>query len=180
MELVTVYWRPGCRYCTRLRQDLRLAGVPAREINIWADKSAAATVRELAGGNETVPAVVIGGRSFINPPAATVLAEVRRLSPGFTPDGALARAGRRLRLLRVIQWAAITAVIIASFAVDSAGHAGLSWALDGVAVAVYLAFRLAAAAAARGCGGGVGDCGQRARGGPGDQCPGPGGVIRHG
>lgn len=148
MELVTVYWRPGCAYCARLRQDLRIAGVPAREINIWADKAAAAAVRELAGGNETVPAVVIGGRGYINPSAATILAEVRRTSPGFAPDADLARAGRRLRQLRVIQWTVIAGLIIASFAVESAGHAGLSWALDGVAVTVYLAFRLAAAAAA--------------------------------
>jgi len=44
---------------------------------------------------------------------------------------------------------AAAALITAGFAVESAGRAGLSWALDGVAVAVYLAFRLAAAAAAR-------------------------------
>src|SRR5689334_16304726 len=98
MDLVTVYWRPGCPYCTRLRQDLRLLGVPTREVDIWADESAAATVRELADGNETVPTVVIGGRGYVNPAAATVLAEVRRISPGFAPDQTLARAGRRLRL----------------------------------------------------------------------------------
>jgi mycoredoxin len=147
MEQVTVYWRPGCPYCARLRQDLRVLGVRAREINIWADESAAATVRELAGGNETVPTVVIGDRGFVNPPASTVLAELRRVTPGFTPDQQLARTGRRLRLLRVVQWTLIGGLIVASFAVESAGHSGLSWALDGVAVAVYLAFRLATAAA---------------------------------
>jgi hypothetical protein len=77
-----------------------------------------------------------------------VLAELRRVTPGFAPDQQLARAGRRLRLLRVVQWTLIGGLIVASFAVESAGHSGLSWALDGVAVAVYLAFRLAAAAAA--------------------------------
>ena len=104
-------------------------------------------MRELADGNETVPTVVIGGRGYVNPPAATVLAEVRRISPGFAPDQTLARAGRRLRLLRVIQWALIAALIAAGFTVEAAGHAALSWGLDGAAVAVYLAFRLAAAAA---------------------------------
>jgi mycoredoxin len=147
MEQVTVYWRPGCPYCARLRQDLRVVGVRAREINIWADESAAATVRELAGGNETVPTVVIGDRGFVNPPASTVLAELRRVTPGFAPDQQLARTGRRLRLLRVVQWTLIGGLIVASFAVESARHSGLSWALDGVAVAVYLAFRLATAAA---------------------------------
>jgi mycoredoxin len=123
METVTVYWRPGCSYCARLRRDLRVLGVPAREVNIWADESAAAAVRELAGGNETVPTVVIGGRGYINPPASAVLAEVRRVDPGFAPDQDLARAGRRLRLLRVIQWVVIGGLIVASFAVESAGHA---------------------------------------------------------
>jgi hypothetical protein len=46
-----------------------------------------------------------------------------------------------------VQWTLIGGLIVASFAVESAGHSGLSWALDGVAVAVYLAFRLATAAA---------------------------------
>jgi mycoredoxin len=99
METVTVYWRPGCPYCARLRRDLRALGVPAREVSIWADESAAAAVRDLAGGNETVPTVVIGGRGYVNPPASAVLAEVRRVDPGFAPDQHLARAGRRLRLL---------------------------------------------------------------------------------
>lgn len=147
MDLVTLYWRPGCPYCARLRQDLRLLGVPVREVDIWADESAAATVRELADGNETVPTVVLGGHGYVNPSAATVLAEVRKISPGFAPDQDLARSGRRLRLLRVIQWAFIAALIAASLAVEAAGHATLSWGLDGAAVAVYLAFRLASAAA---------------------------------
>ena len=142
---VTVYWRPGCQYCARLRQELRALGLPSREINIWADPSAAAVVRELAGGNETVPTVVIDGRGYVNPPAATVLAEVRRVLPGFTPDAELARSGHRVRVLRAVRRAVIAALIAASFALDGTGHPARSWALDGVAVAVYAAFRLAAA-----------------------------------
>jgi hypothetical protein len=42
-------------------------GLAPREVNIWADPSAAATVRSLAGGNETVPTVVIGERGHVNP-----------------------------------------------------------------------------------------------------------------
>ena len=149
MELVTVYWRPGCPYCVRLRQDLRVAGVPTREINIWTDETAAATVRELADGNETVPTVVVGSRGLVNPSAAAVVAEIRGLSPGFAPDPDLARAGQRLRLLRVAKWTVIAGLIAASFAAESAGQVGLSWALDGVAIATYLVFRLVTAAAAR-------------------------------
>lgn len=50
-----------------------------------------------------------------------------------------------MRVLRAAQWALIAALIAASFALDSTGHPALSWALDGVAAAVYVAFRLAAA-----------------------------------
>jgi glutaredoxin len=146
---VTVYWRPGCPYCARLRQDLRVLGMPVREVNIWADPSGAAVVRGLAGGNETVPTVVIGERGYVNPPAATVLAEVRQVMPDFTPDADLAWSGRRIRMLRWLQWALIAALIAGSFAADGSGHAALSWGMDGVAAVVYAAFRLATARMAR-------------------------------
>lgn len=146
---VTVYWRPGCPYCARLRQDLRVLGLLTWEVNIWADPSAAAVVRGLAGGSETVPTVLIGDRGYVNPSAATVLAEVRRVMPGFTPDAELARSGRRIQVLRTAAWALIAALIAASFAADGLGHSAPSWILDGVAVAVYAAFRLAAARMAR-------------------------------
>lgn len=148
MTEVTVYWRPGCPYCLRLRQDLRAIGVPAQEINIWADGSAASTVRQMTSGNETVPTVVIGGRGLINPSAPTVLAELRRQEPGFRPDQKLARAGHRLRRLRTLQWLLVGGIMVVSLLLDALGHSGLSWGLDGVALALYLAFRLIAVAAA--------------------------------
>jgi mycoredoxin len=77
---VTVYWRPGCPYCARLRQDLRVRGLPSREVNTWADPSAAAVVRGLAGGNETVPTVVIGDRGYVNPTAAMAVYAAFRLA----------------------------------------------------------------------------------------------------
>lgn len=42
---VTVYWRPGCGFCRRLRRGLDRAGVDRTEINIWRDPAAAAVVR---------------------------------------------------------------------------------------------------------------------------------------
>jgi mycoredoxin len=62
-----VYWRPGCQYCLRLR--LTLTGVTGRAswVNIWTDPAAAAAVRAVAGGNETVPTVVVGGEGRVNP-----------------------------------------------------------------------------------------------------------------
>lgn len=62
-----VYWRPGCPYCIRLRARL---GRDARRllwVDIWADPEGAASVREVTGGDETVPTVIAGERSFINP-----------------------------------------------------------------------------------------------------------------
>ena len=56
-----VYWRPGCTYCTLLSLQLRLTRFPAGtrrlRVNIWRDPHAAATVRLLRSGFETVPTV---------------------------------------------------------------------------------------------------------------------------
>jgi mycoredoxin len=64
---VTVYWRPGCAYCWRLRTKLKQSGVPVDEVNIWEDPDGAAFVRSVTGGDETVPTVRIGERSLVNP-----------------------------------------------------------------------------------------------------------------
>lgn len=66
-EPVTVYWRPGCGYCAALRRRLDHAEIPYREINIWDDPDAAAWVRSVNRGNETVPTVRIGDTSLTNP-----------------------------------------------------------------------------------------------------------------
>jgi len=75
---VVVYWRPGCPFCSSLRGQLRRAGVPTREIDIWADPAAAAEVRRHAGGNETVPTVVVGDDAVVNPSAKVVVALATR------------------------------------------------------------------------------------------------------
>lgn len=71
---IVVYTRPGCPYCLTLRIGLRRAGLIFREINIWEDPEAAAFVRSVANGNETVPTVAIGGVSMVNPSARRVRA----------------------------------------------------------------------------------------------------------
>ncbi len=62
-----IYWRPGCRYCLRLRIHLGRYGARAHWVDIWADPGAAAAVRTVAHGNETVPTVVISEQPFVNP-----------------------------------------------------------------------------------------------------------------
>jgi mycoredoxin len=138
---VIVYWRPGCPYCASLRRGLRRIGLPTEEVNIWEDPAAAANVRSFAHGNETVPTVVIGGKPLVNPSVARVVETVQVEAPGLFPDApATLRAVRRLRRLRLLQWVVVGAIIVASFTADFLGDAGLSWALDGVAVAAYLGF----------------------------------------
>lgn len=77
---VVLYWRPGCRYCMRLRLRLRFTEVRYQEINIWRDREAAAFVRSVADGNETVPTVTVGGKALINPSLPQLIATVG--SPG--------------------------------------------------------------------------------------------------
>lgn len=79
--VVELYWRPGCPYCAALRGPLRRSGLPVREINIWDDPQAAARVRSVAGGNETVPTVVVGSHAMVNPSMGQVLAAVRDRAP---------------------------------------------------------------------------------------------------
>ena len=74
---VTVYWRPGCVFCLRLRLILRWHRLSVHQVNIWEDPDAAAFVRSVADGNETVPTVVIDGRPIVNPAPSQVVAALR-------------------------------------------------------------------------------------------------------
>lgn len=145
-ETVTVYWRPGCPYCSRLRRGLSRAGLRTNAVNTLADPEAAATVRRFAGGNETVPTVVVGDIARVNPSVGEVLALAGE-SPAAWSDVASVSAGTPARgslgtALGAIQCVLIVALIMASLAVESLGHPAWSWGLDGVAVVVYLTFRI--------------------------------------
>jgi glutaredoxin-like protein len=110
----TVYWRPGCPYCSRLLGDLDRAGLPIRKTNIWEDPAAAAQVRSITGGNETVPTVVVGDTAMVNPRAADVADAARRHTPdllaGLDADrtAALAKgpwqAGLGISLVVAVGW----------------------------------------------------------------------------
>ena len=71
-ETVTVYYRPGCGHCLRLRASLGSRARRARWIDIWADPDAAAYVRSVNGGDATVPTVVLDGVPHTNPSPARV------------------------------------------------------------------------------------------------------------
>ena len=141
-DLVTVYWRPGCPYCAALRRGLRRAGLPTAEVNIWTDPEAAAIVRSIAGGNETVPTVVVAGTGLVNPKVRTVLDAVHALAPDLVANTRPAKGARGADVLAVLQWIVVIALVVASFAVEAAGHASASWAIDGVNLAFFGGFRL--------------------------------------
>lgn len=71
---IDVYWRPGCGFCGRLERDIRAHQIDATFHNIWDDPAAAAFVRSVARGNETVPTVTVAGLSMVNPSIHDVLA----------------------------------------------------------------------------------------------------------
>ncbi|MEU9392919.1 glutaredoxin domain-containing protein [Streptomyces sp. NPDC048324] len=62
-----VYWRPGCTYCVRLRLRLGRRARRLHWVDIRRDPAGAAVVRAANGGDETVPTVVVAGRSHTNP-----------------------------------------------------------------------------------------------------------------
>lgn len=73
----TLYWRPGCPFCMNLRLALFVRRVKVRQVNIWKDSDAAAFVRTVADGNETVPTVVVDGEAMVNPTPGRVVAAIR-------------------------------------------------------------------------------------------------------
>lgn len=93
INAVQVYWRPGCPFCMALRRRLRRSGIPVDEINIWEDPQAAARVRDVAGGNETVPTVFVGQHALVNPGIREIETLVRQAAPHLLDQ----RAGRPRR-----------------------------------------------------------------------------------
>lgn len=96
-DAITFYWRPGCGFCAGLERRLDVLGVPLDKRNIWEDPEAAATVRSIANGNETVPTVVIGSARMVNPSADAVLAAIREEAPHLEPDESPTAGGSALR-----------------------------------------------------------------------------------
>ncbi len=76
-EGLVIYWRPLCGFCQRLLEALEVAGIRATLCNIWDDPEAAAFVRTVNNGAETVPTVVLpDGRTVTNPPPDALIAHL--------------------------------------------------------------------------------------------------------
>lgn len=85
---VTVYWRPGCGFCSSLLRQLSKTDLALDLHNIWEEPEAAADVRSLANGNETVPSVRIGTVwAAVNPSAAEVLTAAQAHAPHLLDAG---------------------------------------------------------------------------------------------
>jgi glutaredoxin-like protein len=81
IDSIEFYWRPGCPFCAMLERDLNSAQIPLSKRNIWEEPQAAEFVRSVAGGNETVPTIFVGGQAMVNPP----IADVKRLLSEVAP-----------------------------------------------------------------------------------------------
>jgi mycoredoxin len=91
---VRLYWRPGCPYCMMLRRGLHRAGVEVPETNIWDEPAAAAAVREITGGSETVPTLVVGDRGLVNPSTQDAVEAIRAYDPALVSTVPAVRKGR--------------------------------------------------------------------------------------
>ena len=88
IQAVDFYWRQGCGFCMALDRGLTKAGIPMNKLNIWDDPAHAQTVRSIANGNETVPTVVVGSTSMVNPRVSQVIDALQREAPHLVPEGA--------------------------------------------------------------------------------------------
>ena len=103
LEAIQFYWRPGCPFCMTLDRALSRIEIPLEKHNIWEDPDAAAFVRSVANGNETVPTVRVGDQFMVNPSAKQVAAAIARADPtlatkmaSVTKPGPLGRMFSRL------------------------------------------------------------------------------------
>jgi glutaredoxin len=116
---IIVYGRPGCPGLRPVLNLLHKGGVPYDYVNIREDAAAAARLRALAGGNESVPTVVLpDGRVLVEPGTIGLrraLQEAGLVGEALTPAAAV-QAGLSNRVywaLALIALALIIAVWLA-------------------------------------------------------------------
>jgi len=64
-----------------LERHLEAGDLSFERRNIWDDPDAAGFVRSVANGNETVPTVVVGKTTMVNPSIDQVMEVLSRLEP---------------------------------------------------------------------------------------------------
>jgi mycoredoxin len=74
---ITMYSTVWCGYCKRLKTALKSAGIAYTEVDIEHDDAAAAFVRSVNGGNQTVPTVKFAdGSALTNPTLKQIQAKL--------------------------------------------------------------------------------------------------------
>lgn len=117
---ITVYGRPGCPGVPPVLRFLDSVGAAYDYVDIRQDPAAAARVRALAGGHESVPTVVLAdGRALVEPGAFQLrkaLQEAGESGPALDSPTAAVRAGLSnpvYLILLLIAAALVAAVLIA-------------------------------------------------------------------
>ncbi len=82
---ITIYWRPGCGFCSALFHQLDRLAVPYSKVDIWSEPSGAEFVRSIARGNETVPTVAVGPVAMVNPSVHEILEAAGQHAPESVP-----------------------------------------------------------------------------------------------
>lgn len=85
IDAVDFYTRPGCVFSSLLWRGLERRGVVLRRHDIWSDPEAAARVRAVARGSETVPTIGVGDEMLVNPRIPDVLSALERRAPHLVP-----------------------------------------------------------------------------------------------
>ncbi len=83
---VVIHWRPGCGFCSALLRGVEDTPLAYDTANIWEDEEAAAFVRSVADGNETVPTVRVGDVALVNPTVRQLLQAVAEHAPEALPE----------------------------------------------------------------------------------------------
>jgi mycoredoxin len=76
-----MYTTPWCGYCSRLKGQLKRAGIVYDEVDIEQQPEAADVVERVNSGNQTVPTLVFAdGSALTNPSVAQVSAKLAALA----------------------------------------------------------------------------------------------------
>ena len=94
-DAIHFFTRPGCPFSAYLSHRLRRLGLPLEYHDIWVDRDAAAFVRSVAGGDETVPTVVVGDVTLVAPRVREVIAVTTDRAPHLLRDQGSADGSRR-------------------------------------------------------------------------------------
>lgn len=81
MAKIEIYTTPICPYCARAKGLLEDKGVGFQEIDVFMDSDQRETMRERAGGRNTVPQIFIDGKHIGGCDDLVALERAGRLDP---------------------------------------------------------------------------------------------------